>query len=260
MKPSATRILGADKPFLDVWFADENNGYAVGAYNLIFRTADGGKNWEPWFDRTENPKLFNLYAIRPAAGGLYIAGEGGLVLKLDPDAQRFRALPVPYKGSFFGVTGGKSRVLVFGLRGNAFRSDDSGRTWVKADVGLPASIVGGTTTAGGDNFLADQGGRVVVSEDGGSRSNRSAQESHAAGRHRRRRQRPPGAGRATRRRRRRTGDALTNVPRRLAHRNRPWLPSPTISTRCPWSAGSRTSTGNRGTSSNASSSTTGWRW
>ena len=55
---------------LDVWFADENNGYAVGAYNLIFRTRDGGMTWESWFDRTENPKFFNLYAIRPVAGTL----------------------------------------------------------------------------------------------------------------------------------------------------------------------------------------------
>ena len=94
---------GADKPFLDVWFADAQNGYAVGAYNLIFRTRDGGKTWEPWFDRTDNPKFFNLYAIRPAAGELFIAGEGGLVLKLDGAAQRFRALTVPYNGSFFGV-------------------------------------------------------------------------------------------------------------------------------------------------------------
>ena len=74
---------GADKPFLDVWFADARNGYVVGAYNLVFRTADGGKTWEPWFDRTDNPKFFNLYSIRPVAGDLYIAGEGGLVLKFD---------------------------------------------------------------------------------------------------------------------------------------------------------------------------------
>ena len=60
-----------------------SSGYAVGAYNLIFRTDDGGATWLPWFDRTDNPKFFNLYAIRPVAGDLYIAGEGGLVLKLD---------------------------------------------------------------------------------------------------------------------------------------------------------------------------------
>ena len=45
---------GADKPFLDVWFADETNGYVVGAYNLIFHTRDGGKNWEPWFDQRQS--------------------------------------------------------------------------------------------------------------------------------------------------------------------------------------------------------------
>ena len=158
---------GADKPFLDVWFSDENTGFVVGAYNLIFHTVDGGKNWEPWFDRTENPKAFNLYSIRPAAGGLYIAGEGGLVLRLDPEANRFKAQPVPYKGSFFGVVGDKGFVLVFGLRGNAFRSDDAGKTWIKADVWLPASIVGAATTAQGTLFLADIGGRVVASDDGG---------------------------------------------------------------------------------------------
>ena len=109
---------GADKPFLDVWFADARNGYVVGAYNLIFRTADGGKTWEPWFDRTDNPKFFNLYSIRPVAGDVYIAGEGGLVLKLDAAAQRFKALAVPYKGSFFGVAAAGKAVLAFGLRGN----------------------------------------------------------------------------------------------------------------------------------------------
>jgi len=161
------REQGPDKPFLDVWFADASNGYAVGAYNLIFRTSDGGKHWEPWFDRTDNPKFFNLYAIRPAAGGLYIAGEGGLVLKLDREAQRFGALALPYKGSFFGVVGDPADVLVFGLRGNVYRSTDAGGTWTKLDVGLGASIVAGAATARG-LVLADQGGRIAVSGDGGA--------------------------------------------------------------------------------------------
>ena len=158
---------GADKPFLDVWFADARTGYAVGAFNLIFRTGDGGKTWEPWFDRTDNPKFFNLYAIAPVAGDLYIAGEGGVVLKLDPAAQRFKALATGYGGSFFGVADAGSAVLVFGLRGNVYRSEDGGRTWTKVDTGLAASVVSATRTSGGTVLLADVAGRLSGSTDDG---------------------------------------------------------------------------------------------
>jgi photosystem II stability/assembly factor-like uncharacterized protein len=158
---------GPDKPFLDVWFADSRNGYAVGAYNLIFKTSDGGKTWEPWFERTENPKFFNLYAIRPAGGALYIAGEAGLVLKLDPAAQRFRLVATPYEGSFFGVADAGASAILFGLRGNVYGSNDGGATWSKVDAGLPASVVAGTRSSNGALLLADAGGRVSSSMDGG---------------------------------------------------------------------------------------------
>ncbi len=158
---------GADKPFLDLWFADENTGYIVGAYNLIFKTTDGGKTWAPLFDQTDNPKILNLYAIGPAGGDLYVAGEAGLVLKLDPATQRFKALQTPYNGSYFGVVGDASNVILYGLRGNVYRSDDKGKSWAKVDVGLPATIVSGIATPKGGIMLADVGGRIVLSTDGG---------------------------------------------------------------------------------------------
>ncbi|MBK9243258.1 MAG: glycosyl hydrolase [Burkholderiales bacterium] len=161
------REQGPDKPFLDVWFADANEGWVVGAYNLVFHTRDGGATWESWFDRTDNPKLFNLHSIRPAADGLFIAGEAGLLLKFDAAAQRFGAVPLPYDGGLFGVIGTHGAVLVFGLRGNVFRSEDGGARWSKVDAGLAASVVAATRTARGETMLADAGGRVSASDDGG---------------------------------------------------------------------------------------------
>jgi photosystem II stability/assembly factor-like uncharacterized protein len=158
---------GPDKPFLDVWFADASNGYVVGAYNLIFRTSDGGATWTPWFDRTDNPKFFNLYAIRPVANDVYIVGESGLVLKLDAAAERFVALKVDYTGSFFGVAAANGSVLAFGLRGSVYRSDDAGASWVKVDAGLPSAVVATARTAREATLLADAGGRVVMTSDGG---------------------------------------------------------------------------------------------
>ena len=159
---------GADKPFLDVWFENERVGYIVGAFNLIFRTDDGGQSWTPWLDRTENPSALNLYALRPVGNQLFIVGEQGLVLRLDPAAERFHAIPTPYNGTFFGITGKPGAVLVFGLRGNAYRSVDGGVSWNKVELGLPLSITASTVTADGRIILLSQAGHVLVSVDDGA--------------------------------------------------------------------------------------------
>ena len=66
LKAEAERAAaeGPSLPFLDVWFADPQQGFIVGAYNLIFHTRDGGKTWEPWVERTQNEGFYHLYGIR----------------------------------------------------------------------------------------------------------------------------------------------------------------------------------------------------
>jgi photosystem II stability/assembly factor-like uncharacterized protein len=80
----------------------------------------------------DNPKALHLYAVRGVGGEIYIAGEQGLVLKLDRASGEFRPLELPYKGTLFGVTGNARAVLVYGLRGSLLRSIDGGRTWQRA--------------------------------------------------------------------------------------------------------------------------------
>jgi photosystem II stability/assembly factor-like uncharacterized protein len=158
---------GTDLPLLDVWFDDEKSGYAIGAFNLILRTVDGGATWTPCVDRVENPKGLHLYSMRRAAGALWIAGEQGLVLKLDPASQRFVPCPTPYAGSFFGVTGSDKAVVVFGLRGNVFESSDGGASWKKIETGLEVAFTGGARS--GDRVvLVSASGQVLSSADGGA--------------------------------------------------------------------------------------------
>ncbi|EJM18857.1 BNR/Asp-box repeat protein [Pseudomonas sp. GM21] len=159
---------GADQSFLDVWFQDDQVGYVVGAFNLIFRTEDGGRHWTPWLDRTDNPGALNLYALRPIGDQLFIVGEQGLVLKLAPLAGRFNATPMPYNGSFFGITGKPGVALVYGLRGNVYRSVDEGTSWSKVELGLPLTITAGTVTPDGRILLLSQAGHVLLSIDDGA--------------------------------------------------------------------------------------------
>lgn len=159
---------GADKPFLDVWFENESSGFIVGAFNLVFRTVDGGKSWVPWFDKIDNPKRFHLYAIRPVGPDLFITGEQGGVFKLDRHAGRFKAMKPPYAGTFFGITGKHGAVVAFGMRGNVFRSRDGGASWQKVETGVPAGLTGATVTEEGRIVLVSQAGDVLVSGDDGA--------------------------------------------------------------------------------------------
>lgn len=166
---------GPDKPFFDLDFADAQNGFAVGAYNMAFATSDGGKTWQPALQRLPNPKNLHLYGVRYLAGKLYVVGEQGLLLRSDDAGNSFSALTSPYKGSFFGLLGARSGSLIaYGLRGNAVRSTDQGENWSKLETGLPMSISAATELNPGTLALLSQTGELLLSRDDGLSFNRVA--------------------------------------------------------------------------------------
>lgn len=162
---------GADKPFLDLWFRDVNEGFVVGAFNLILHTRDGGRTWEPWNHRVDNPQALHLTAIAASGDELFIVGEQGLLLRLshqqEGQQERFVALPSPYAGSFFGVVAQPGLVFAYGLRGHAVRSVDGGESWSAVDTGLPVSLTAASFDASGRLYLFSQAGQGLVSDDRG---------------------------------------------------------------------------------------------
>lgn len=165
---------GADKPLLDVWFADERTGFVTGAFNLILCTEDGGQTWTAWQDRVDNPRSMHLYGLRPAAGTLFMVAEQGLVLKLDTARQRFEKVELPYDGTLFGLLGDDRLLLVYGLRGNALRSLDGGASWRKVDTGISDGITSGLIADDGSVVLASQSGQLLRSTDRGATFSRVA--------------------------------------------------------------------------------------
>ena len=167
---SAQRLVkdGPDKPFLDLCFLDAHTGFVVGAFNLIFRTTDGGVTWTPWRDRVDNPMELHFYGIQAAGKVIYIAGEQGLLLRSTDDGAHFAPLASPYEGSYFGlVTDPVGDVVIFGLRGNVYRTADEGQSWEHEKTGIAAALSAGTRLADGKLILVSQAGDLLVSADGG---------------------------------------------------------------------------------------------
>ncbi|MDD2735418.1 MAG: YCF48-related protein [Desulfuromonadaceae bacterium] len=167
---NAERLVadGPDKPFLALEFADEKTGYVVGAYNLIFRTEDGGRNWIPWLDHVDNPKGMHIYAIRTVGKATYMIGEQGLFLRSLDGGRSFQRLETPYKGTYFAIGALPSgEIVIAGLRGNAYRSVDQGKTFAKVDVPFPVTIGAVTTFSDGRLIFANQAGQLFQSKDGG---------------------------------------------------------------------------------------------
>lgn len=154
---------GSDKPLFALHFWTPQRGMVVGAFGLALSTADGGQTWEWMGDRIPNPKGLHLYALQARDEAVFMVGEQGFIaLAPRPDGV-FEKVASPYAGSFFGVLPTAPRadaeLVLFGLRGNAFRGD--GKAWSALDTGGTASLVSGLALGHHDLLLFNADSQVL---------------------------------------------------------------------------------------------------
>ncbi|MAT95160.1 MAG: sialidase [Halioglobus sp.] len=153
---------GPVDPMLDVLFTSTSEGWAVGAYGMIYQTLDGGSNWHLRADAIDNPDRYHYYSI--AADGrahLYLSGEAGLLYHSHDGGRSWTRNEDVYVGSLFGVAVRDGSVFSFGLRGNIFRSDDRGVTWSAVLNPSQISLYGGAVTEQGRLVMVGASGAVV---------------------------------------------------------------------------------------------------
>lgn len=156
---------GPSVPLLDVWFANEHRGFALGGYGLLLKTEDGGQHWAYWGDRLDNPDNFHLNAMMADhRGDLYIAGEAGLLFRSQDGGDSWSRIETPYDGSFFSITEFKQQLFLMGLRGHLYRSVD-GLDWQTVDTGYNATLLSAVADTQ-KLVLLGQGGLILESSDG----------------------------------------------------------------------------------------------
>lgn len=136
--------IGSTKPFLDIWFYNAHQGYAIGAYGLFFYTTDGGENWHNGSSRVPNPNRFHLNSIAMVgSNALMMVGEQGLIVRSDDLGKTWFEQDAPYGGSFFGLVANSDQQLLYGLRGHVFYTQNSGLNWTELDTGSEQTLLGG---------------------------------------------------------------------------------------------------------------------
>ncbi|MGI9592324.1 MAG: WD40/YVTN/BNR-like repeat-containing protein [Myxococcota bacterium] len=165
------RDLDADAPLLSVWFRDAQRGLAVGGFGQLVETRDGGRSWQGrrLGPEGEEPHLNHVF---PGPDGmLFIAAEFGAAFRSRDDGATWEALRLPYEGSlWYGLSlPSTRRVLMFGMRGHVFRSEDLGESWLPVETGSDQSLQAATRLRDGRVVAVGLGGTVLTSRDGGLR-------------------------------------------------------------------------------------------
>lgn len=160
-----------DQPLLSVYFMDSKRGIAVGLWSLMLITDDGGGTWSPvkvppppGATRADR-NLF--HAFGDAEGRLYVTSESGQVLSSTDGGRQWVYLATGYNGSLWAGTALPNGALVVGgLRGSLFRSDDHGATWRALPLEAKRSITSLVGDGRGGVYGAGVDGLFLHSADG----------------------------------------------------------------------------------------------
>lgn len=158
--------VAGERPLFGVYFSDADNGLAVGAFSLVIETHNGGETWmeRPIVaDGFDDYHLNDIFAAKD--GAIYIPAEFGTIYRSTDRGRNFKSVASDYDGSYWsglGLVNGD--VLIWGMRGNAYRSED-GLSWVPAKTNTDRSIMGGTELKDGRIVLTGLSGLVLTSTD-----------------------------------------------------------------------------------------------
>ena len=174
-----TQIKLADvgnESLLGVAALSDGRVLAYGAFGMYFESADKGKTWTRKKIIKDDFERHISEIAEIGDGKLLLVGETG-TLAISPDmGATWKELESPYaatgsdgvKGSLFGVLKAKDgSVIIYGMRGHAYRSTDGTATWTLIPISATNTFNGGTVAEDGRIVLVGNNGMIATSSDNG---------------------------------------------------------------------------------------------
>ncbi|MBY8975038.1 hypothetical protein KHP62_04410 [Rhodobacteraceae bacterium NNCM2] len=159
---------GPSWPLLDVAFTTDETAWIVGAYGMLFTSADAGENWQLVSDRIDNVEDLHLNALlKTSQGALLIAGEAGLLFRSADGGESFERFD-SYDGlSLFGLAEADGFITAYGFGDTVQVSVDDGRNWDSVPLDGDFLLVGDVALADGQvGLLGGSGTMLTLAADG----------------------------------------------------------------------------------------------
>ena len=134
--------FGGPYPLTDIFFWDNNSGWAAGLNGAIYSTIDGGNAWEAQFERSPVENLYSIYFLNEKLG--WAVGQEKDVFKTTDGGKHWSRKLVANTGGtwssvFFTDENNGWAVGSFhsGNAGGCIRSKDGGENWQKVTLNCP---------------------------------------------------------------------------------------------------------------------------
>ncbi|MGK2942810.1 MAG: WD40/YVTN/BNR-like repeat-containing protein [Immundisolibacter sp.] len=148
---------------LNVRFRNAHDGYVVGSNGQLSSTRDGGTTWQRQTLSVEDWYQNHIFDIAWAPGGsTLVVAEKGVLYRSAGGTDTYVQVESPYDGSYFGALALRDgRLLIYGMNGHAFASDDGSVAWQRIDTGTRQFLFAGAVLPDGSPLLVGGGGTMV---------------------------------------------------------------------------------------------------
>jgi photosystem II stability/assembly factor-like uncharacterized protein len=149
---------------------------AYGAFGMYLESTDKGKTWTRRKIIRDDFERHISKVTEIAPGKLLLVGETGTLALSNDMGATWKELESPYaatgtdgvKGSLFGALKlNDGSVMIYGMRGHAYRSTDGAATWTLIPVAATDTFSGASVAADGKIVLAGNNGMIATSADNG---------------------------------------------------------------------------------------------
>lgn len=155
---------GTTNLLLNIFFADQNTGFAVGITGTVLKTTNGGTNWI--LQSVTGQNLFGVFFLNPMTG--YICGGGGLISKTTDGGASWvtQAPPVELYINIFFLD--QNTGFACGTSGIIIKTTNGGTNWVQQNSGVSLFLQSIKFTNTSTGYSAGYNGTVVKTTDGGA--------------------------------------------------------------------------------------------